>query len=198
MKAFAISVLSVVCMSGCGLLLAPPSTPSVSEAERIEAIVQRGVQAMQRGDLTRADAAFALALEIGSSAAALDGHGCVALLQGDFEVAERYFLTALGQDPKYRGALGNLALLYDISGRPVEAAALYESAIRALPTNVALRNNFAALLADNKEQKTFSGRQGAEDPTGLKYSRAARELRKAATLAAHPIVMSNLERMEAP
>jgi Tfp pilus assembly protein PilF len=109
------------------------------------------------------------------------------MLRGNFDEAERFFLAALQRDPSYRGALGNLALLYERAGRRGEAIALYSAALKSLPSNVQIRNNFAAALAGGGR-----GRNTAAE------ARAIQELRKAAVLAPHPIIMRNLEVLEAP
>ena len=166
----------------CGLLIQGcAELPGVDphEALRAESLLDQGILKLRQGQLDDAAAAFQVAYEIAPSAGALDGLGCVALLSRNFAQAERLFLRALETEPEYRNALGNLGLLYELTGRRREALQLYQAAIRSNPRNFRFRNNLAALLAEGAS----SERERAE---------ALNQLREAAALASHPLIMSNL------
>jgi Tfp pilus assembly protein PilF len=181
-------VVIILLLNGCVPMAAP--TVDLETSRQQEALISQGVALMRAGAFNEAEAAFLMALDFGPSASATDGLGCVAFLKRDYARAEAHFIAALEQDPEYRGALSNLALLYEVSDRPQEARRLYRAALHSAPHHTRARNNYAALLVEEAER---TGR-----PARAERDSAIRELRKAAALAAHPLVVSNIRSLEAP
>jgi Flp pilus assembly protein TadD len=140
-------------------------------------LVDQGVKKLHEGKVDEASMAFSLAAELAPLAAAVDGQGCVALLKGDFARAEELFNRAYQMDNSYDDALGNLALLMDLTGRPEKAKALYNQAIDKIPDHVGFRNNKAALEYDRGERKMV----------------VIQELEKAALIGDSPVVKANLD-----
>ncbi len=165
-------------LSGCLL------QPTMSEERYRQALqlIDQGTNNIRGGRLQEANTAFSMAEELAPIAAAVDGQGCVALLLGDFDLAERLFLRAYNMDGTYDYALANLALLNDIRGKRDEAKRLYNSAVASLPESVAARNNRAALEYDLGEGKM----------------KVVNELEKAKLVAEHHVVVENLSRLERP
>jgi Flp pilus assembly protein TadD len=165
-------------LSGCSL------QPRVSDERYYQALqlVDRGTNKIREGKLQEANTAFSMAEELAPLAAAVDGQGCVALLSGDFDRAERFFKRAYDMDGTYDQALANLALLNDIQGQRDEAKRLYDKAIESLPESVAARNNRAALEYDRGERKM----------------EVVHELEKAGLIADHHVVRENLGRLGYP
>jgi Flp pilus assembly protein TadD len=116
-------------------------------------MIDQGVLQLRLGKLEDAAASFRLTRELGAEAHGIDGLGCVAFLQGDYEIAESRFKEALQVDPGYVTALANLALLYDLLGRVNEATRLYEIVVQRDPTNFRSRNNFGVLLIRDGERE---------------------------------------------
>jgi tetratricopeptide (TPR) repeat protein len=145
-------------------------------------LVDQGTIHLRQGKVRDAQVAFSMAEELAPIAAAVDGQGCVALLSGEFDRAERLFKRAYDMDSTYDHALANLALLKDISGQHDEAKRLYDEAIEALPESVAARNNRAALEYDR----------------GARKMEVVEELQKAGLIADHPVVRENLSRLGSP
>jgi len=170
--------LCILTIVGCSV--APP--PDAGRQRQAESLVEQGTQHLRRAQLVEARASFQVAFEVGGLAQALDGLGCVDVLEGNYGRAETYFLKALETDPEYRTPLANLGVLYDLLGREKEARQLYRAALRSSPGNPRIRNNLAAVLLD-----------GAK--SGKSEERALQEFRKAAALAPHPVIVSNLESM---
>jgi tetratricopeptide (TPR) repeat protein len=81
-------------------------------------------------------------------AAAVDGLGCVALLEGRYEVAERYFWEAYEMDRTYEEALVNVGLVKELRGQREEARAIYLEYLGKNPLSAVARNNLAALEYD--------------------------------------------------
>jgi tetratricopeptide (TPR) repeat protein len=100
----------------------------------------------------------------------------VALLEGRYDSAERYFREAYEMDRSYDEALVNLGLLKELQGKPLEAQAIYLAYLEKNPTSGSARNNLAALEYDR-------GR-GTMD--------TVEELEKAIVLLNHGVVRDNL------
>lgn len=113
--------------------------------DRAYQLVEDGTKALRAGKLEDADAAFSIAVDLAEVPAAVDGRGCVALLKGDWERAERFFLKAHALDGDYTRALGNLGLLRDLQGRKEEAKILYSKVLTYDPENWEVRNNLGVL-----------------------------------------------------
>ena len=145
--------------------------------EDAEKLIDHGVEALRAQRLPEARAFFALAYELAPLAAALDGQGCVALLEGNTELAEQLFRRAYASDTTYDEALAHVGLVLDLTGRQEEALEAYESFIAAQPSEFSSRNNRAALTFDRGE----SGGSVRD------------ELRKAAILLDGGVVEDNLK-----
>lgn len=165
-----------LCLAGCsgrGVL--------VDEHQRAMVLVDQGTIQLRRGELEGAQASFEMARQLGGLAQALDGLGCVALVRGDFGLAEEYFLAAYQRDATYDNPLANLALVYDLTGRHQEAEKLYRQALTREPMNIAARGNFYSFISDS-----LVGRE-AEARRGFLHAQA---------LGDHPILRENLRRLE--
>lgn len=143
--------------------------------QRALSLVDEGTSLLREKKLSEAGVVFSMAAELAPLAAAVDGQGCVALLQGDLERAEALFERAYGMDQTYDEALGNLAVLKDIQGDSREALRLYTRFLEAHPESGVVRNNKAALEYDLGERRM----------------RVAQELQKAERLSEHGIIRDN-------
>lgn len=164
-----------LCLVGCsgrGVL--------IEEHQRAVTLVDQGTLQLRQGELEGAQASFEMAIQLGGLAQALDGLGCVALLRGEFKLAEEYFLAAYERDSTYDNPLANLALLYDLTGRRPEAEKLYLKALGQDPMNIPTRGNFYSFISDS-----LIGRE-AEARRGLLHAQA---------LGDHPILRENLRRL---
>lgn len=153
-----------------------PVRPSMTA----QSLIDVGTLHLRQGALADAGAAFSMALELSPIPEALDGLGCVHLLNQEWDQAEAFFKRALEVDPSYTRALSNLALLYEVSGDTTQAEAYYREAIAAEGENFKLRNNFAAFLHDKERE----------------HGRTEHLLRQAKAIAPHPIIQKNLEHLE--
>jgi len=170
---YATAVCVLVATSGCFL----GGQVREDRYQQAVGLVDQGVKKLHEGKVDEASMAFSLAAELAPLAAAVDGQGCVALLKGDFARAEELFNRAYQMDNSYDDALGNLALLMDLTGRPEKAKALYNQAIDKIPDHVGFRNNKAALEYDRGERKMV----------------VIQELEKAALIGDSPVVKANLD-----
>ena len=152
--------------------------PSLDDMRESRRLVNQGTLFLRQGLLDQARASFSMARELDGSAAAIDGLGCVAMLEQRFEIAQRYFIRAYELDNNYADALGNLALLYELYGYLNEAETLYRRALAIDPKNFRTRNNYAAFLHDHR---------------GGKDIRVEDEFNKAFSLTPHPLIKANLE-----
>jgi len=139
-------------------------------------LVDDGTSLLRQRQFLEAHAAFSAASDLAPIPAALDGQGCVALLEGDFERAEGLFQAALDLDGSYSEALANLALLKDLSGDNEKALEMYNQYLTGAPESGAVRNNKAAL----------------EYERGGGTISAAREMAKAGLLSDREVIQSNI------
>ena len=112
----------------------------------------------------------------------MDGLGAVAFLRGDYTLAQRYFVQAYQSAPDYSEALANLARLYEAMGYDQQAQLLYLRAIAENPADFRARNNLAGYIYTH----------GSVDA----LPRAHQELLKAQALSDHPLIESNLSKVE--
>jgi tetratricopeptide (TPR) repeat protein len=115
---------------------------------KAEALVDVGTRLLRERRLVDARKAFELASELAPVASAVDGLGCVALLEGRYDSAEGYFRAAYEMDRSYDEALVNLGLLRELQGRSSEARAIYLKYLEKSPSSGNARNNLAALEYD--------------------------------------------------
>lgn len=150
----------------------------VSELDfvRAQELVDRGVLYLKIYDFSHATAAFTLSLEIAPSAAAIDGLGCVALLEGDFDEAEKLFKRSVDFDSSYSGGLVNLGLLNELRGDRARAKSYYEKALSSSPLNGRALQNYGALEFDEGAAHEVS--------RGL--------ILQAEALMKHPLINNNL------
>ncbi|NDF15993.1 hypothetical protein EB061_11860, partial [bacterium] len=111
-------------------------------------MVDVGTRFLRERNFSEARQAFELASELAPMAAAVDGLGCVALLEGRYEVAERYFWEAYEMDRTYEEALVNVGLVKELRGQREEARAIYLEYLSKNPLSAVARNNVAALEYD--------------------------------------------------
>jgi tetratricopeptide (TPR) repeat protein len=147
--------------------------------QRALSLVDEGTTLLRQRKPTEAGVLFAMAAELAPLAAAVDGQGCAALMEGDLTRAEELFEKAYDMDETYDEALGNLALLKDIQGASQEALKLYARFLEAHPDSGVARNNKAALEYD----------------LGARRILVAQELEKATRLSEHGVIKDNLERL---
>ncbi len=166
-------LMMIVLLSGC---MFKGSVPQ-ERYDRAMQLVDEGTIQLRQGKLDQALVAFTMAYEIAPVAAAVDGQGCVALLQGRYNEAEGLFDKAYGMDRGYDNALGNLALLMEITGRSAVAEKYYNQVVTAFPEHPGFRNNRAVLEYDRGERKML----------------VVQELKKAGLVAEHGVVKANLE-----
>jgi Tfp pilus assembly protein PilF len=147
-------------------------------------LIDQGVAHLREGDTLRAASAFKLSAEVAPSAAALDGLGCVAMLNGHLKEAEQLFYQAVDLDPQYGQAYANLALLYEATGNDELARESFNQALELDPAIATTRNNYAAFLAQSS---------AVDHDRGERMLAAQAELLKAQALLEHPIIEENLK-----
>lgn len=145
----ALLALVVVASSGCYFGKPIPD----ERFQRALKLVDEGTAHLREQKLADAKAKFSLASDLAPLAAAVDGLGCVALLEGDFSRAEELFVRAYEMDGTYDESIANLALLMDITGRHERALELYDQYLAMAPDSASTRNNRAALEYDRGERK---------------------------------------------
>ncbi|RIL08251.1 MAG: hypothetical protein DCC75_09410 [Proteobacteria bacterium] len=163
----------------------PPIGTKLEDGQALS-LVDRGTLHLRHGELDKAYASFTAAYQIEESAAALDGMGCVELLRGEFEVAERNFIAAITADPEYSQARGNLGLLYELRGKKLEARQMYQSAMALDPKNFHAKNNLAGLLVELERE--LGGGSGLRGEARL-------ILLQAEALSGHPLIKENVSRL---
>lgn len=166
-------LLCLAHLVGCFI---PGSVPE-SDARKADALVDVGTRFLRERRLSEAKKAYELAAELAPVAAAIDGLGCVALLEGLYEVAEGYFVEAYEMDRSYDEALVNLGLVKELQGEPAEAKAIYQAYLEKHPSSGSVRNNLAALEYDE-------GRRTIETVSSLE---------KAIVLSNQGVIRDNLE-----
>lgn len=124
-----------------------PLRPDPTLQQKALYLVDQGVAHLRRGEFDRAEASFQVARELAPLAAAADGLGCVALLQGRSAQAEQFFEEALELDSGYTEVLGNMALLYEHTGQVERAELMYQRALHEDPDSMRVRNNYGVFLA---------------------------------------------------
>lgn len=186
---FAFGLLVAVAGLFPGCITASSGGSSFSAAKNAGFLVDEGTSLMKQGELKRAEASFKLALEVAPLAAAYDGLGCIAFLQGDMMQARQLFIIAYDMDPSYERPLANLGLTYEAEGDTIKAREFYETALRKDPRDFMVRNNYAALLqanaAESKNQRE----------TLMRRDQVLELLLQAEALSPHPLIKKNLERI---
>ena len=137
----------MVCAALLSSCVRPPPIPE-DRFQRAEELVDVGTQFLRQREFREARKAFELASELAPVAAAVDGQGCVALLEGRFEDAEEFFTEAYQMDRGYDEALANLALSKELQGEQDDAKAMYMEYLENNPDSAKVRNNLAALEYD--------------------------------------------------
>ena len=171
------AMVSVVVAGSVGCML-PRGVPDERYRQALR-LVDEGTHLLRARRLVEADATFSIAADLAPLAAAVDGRGCIALLSGDYSGAERFFVEAYQMDRSYDEALGNLALLYDLTGDLARAREIYEMLFETVPDNPATRNNYAAVLY----------------ALGSNEGEVEHELRKAAALSGNGVIVDNITRV---
>lgn len=139
-------------------------------------LVDVGTGFLREHDLREARKAFELASELGPIAGAVDGLGCVALLEGRYAEAETLFTKAYEMDRTYDDALANLGLLKEVQGHREEARIIYMEYLEKNPASAGIRNNLAALEYDS----------------GRRRMKTIETLEKAITLSDQAVIRDNL------
>jgi tetratricopeptide (TPR) repeat protein len=128
------------------------------------------------GNFAEASRFYEVAAELAPVAAAVDGLGCIALVEGRYDEAESFFREAYQMDGEYDEALLNLGLLRELQGRQEESRDIYLNYLEKYPDSVRARNDLFALEYDRGR-----GKMGI-----------LRELAKAQTLSDDPVVRANV------
>ncbi len=158
-------LLVLVCLEGCaGQAPLPPKAVTLNQA---------GVEALEQGDLTVAEARFALALEYHPRFVdALVNLGLVELQRGNFAQARQRLDEAVGINRHIAQPHHGLGLLEERRGKPARAAEHYRDALRVDPGFVPARANLARLyfegdrLDDAREQFLRLVQVAPDDPHG--------------------------------
>lgn len=167
------SLLFLIILSGC-VFPKDRNPGDISESDRLAA---QGLMHLRAKQYDQAESAFTLSNEIWENAPAIDGLGCLAFYQKDYEQAEKFFKKAHQVNPKYYNSIGNLALLYEVTNRKDSANELYREALEGDPKNFKIHNNFGGFLFDNYSREE-------------KYSlEAEKELLKAQSLAPEDLLV---------
>jgi tetratricopeptide (TPR) repeat protein len=165
-------LLWVLVLSSC---VRQPPIPE-DRFHKSQLLVDAGTQLLRRRELQDARKAFELASEIAPVAAAVDGQGCVALLEGRYADAERFFREAYGMDKRYDEALVHLGFSQELQGEFEEARDMYQEYLRNYPDSAVGRNNLAALEYDQGNGKI----------------RTVEALEKAITMSDQAVIRDNL------
>jgi Flp pilus assembly protein TadD len=104
-----------------------------------------GAKALEDDQLDIASASFRISQQLAPSAEALDGLGCVALLEGDLDRAEALFFEAIDIDGRYYNVYSNLALLELARGAIPVAKYYFRKSLANDKLNFRSRSNFAIL-----------------------------------------------------
>lgn len=176
MKQVIVALIICLLFSSCTMI---PRQQTEAE-KRALALVDKGIMHIRSGKLRDAEASFQVALDVAQTPEAYDGIGCVRMLQGKYDVAERYFYHAYNLDKSYSHVYTNLAMLYQLQGRVHDAATMYEYALQSDPEDFRARNNYAA----------FTQAYGVADKSAI-----LEELERAHALAPHPLIADNIEQM---
>jgi Flp pilus assembly protein TadD len=158
-------LLVLVCLTGCaGQAPLPPKAVTLNQA---------GVEALEQGDLTVAEARFALALEYHPRFVdALVNLGLVELQRGNFAQARHWLDEAVGINRHIAQPHHGLGLLEERRGKWARAAEHYREALRVDPGFVPARANLARLyfeggrMDDAREQFLRLVQVAPEDPHG--------------------------------
>jgi Tfp pilus assembly protein PilF len=142
-------VVWVLALTGCA------RNPPVPEErfQRAQHLVDIGTEFLRRRELREARKAFELASDLAPVAAAVDGRGCVALMEGRYADAEDLFGEAYAMDRTYDQALANLALTRELRGEVEDARSMYLKYLDNHPDSAQVRNNLAALEYDRGKGK---------------------------------------------
>ncbi|RMG40802.1 MAG: tetratricopeptide repeat protein [Candidatus Dadabacteria bacterium] len=172
--------LAALIMSGFVQVGCAPAVvkPDFAAKQKAQALVDKGTLALRAGELEKAAAAYSVATEVAPIAAAYDGLGCVAFMDGRYRQAESFYKKALELDENYYDVLGNLALLYHQQGKDKLARRYYLEALKKQPDNYRVRNNYAVFLYEK------IGPYNAEI-----------ELKKALSLVEHPVIVNNINKL---
>lgn len=136
--------LGVAVLVGC----APRPRVPEDRFQRAQDLVDIGTEFLRRRELREARKSFELASDLAPVAAAVDGRGCVALLEGRYMDAEELFREAYNMDRDYDEALANLGLVKELQGEVDEARSMYLEFLDNHPDSARVRNNLAALEYD--------------------------------------------------
>ncbi len=128
-----------------GLFSVIPST--FASYHQVQALFEKGFEALQNGEFAKAISFFDQVLEIDPNyVPALNNKGSALRILGMYEEAIIYFDKALEIDPNYVNALSNKGVaLYDL-GKYEEAIVSYDKVLEIEPDNVKALNNKNKLL----------------------------------------------------
>jgi tetratricopeptide (TPR) repeat protein len=182
-----LSILAYTNLIACSFI---PEKP-VAEIAKAKDLINQGVYQLETGYPEQALATFEMSFEIYPHAEALDGIGCVYLYLNELEEAEEYFILATEFDPSYPTALGHLATIYEIRAYPDLANKYYLAALEQDPKDVRIRNNYAAFLFDQTQNKSITNTEKSVLGQNIR-----RELLRVNSLTNSDIIKDNFKIME--
>lgn len=133
-------IIHWICMVGCSI----PSTNS-NHIHDAEVLTSHAKQYLQIGLIEEAKAAFEYSWELYPNPEALDGLGCIKVIQRDLSGAKRIFENITLRFPNYSSVKRNLGVLSEVEGDSVSAISYYNEALKADPSDAMARNNLAVI-----------------------------------------------------
>jgi tetratricopeptide (TPR) repeat protein len=192
------------------LLTACRSIPQVTNAlsKEVEFIKadqyhEEGVRLLRNGDFKDAEQAFFLSIDTFPTTKAIDGIGCVMILQGRYSEAKMLYQRLVAEHSDYAQGMSNYAYLLENLGDNEGARKLYAQALSIDKENIAAINNSIV----NQEnflvaQKEYDQSIQKEKRKSYSYSQQRQEslredniaqLRRAKVISPHSIVTNNLK-----
>lgn len=122
--------------------------------QKLEELIRVAILHLRKGtsdSYLHAAAEFELARELApDDPRILDGLGCVAVRQQNFNTAEHLFKEAILRNNSYDRAYAHLAYIADMRGEKKAAEELLAIAVKINPLNYRARNNYAVLLVEQE------------------------------------------------
>lgn len=156
------------------------NAPDTTPAQRAEASLARGLAYVRAGQTDKAKADFADTLKVDAgNAEALNGNGAALALEGQFPQAVTEFVKAIKANQYLTEAWTNLATLYLLGGKWVDADLLCAAAVQRDPASAEalLGQGLAQLMAGNKDGPKLLDRALQVDPRNLQVQMAIGLLR---------------------
>jgi tetratricopeptide (TPR) repeat protein len=160
---------------GCGTYVR--ETPDFQTQQ----LIDRGVAFLELGQYSLSEASFQMALEHQATPEGYDGLACTYLRAGKYTQAKSILDSLNEWFPSYEPLANRYAYLYDQQGNKKVAQHLYQKATAIDPSDVAARNNLAAL--------------SYEKGGNFNKIRAKQYLEEALVLQPEPSILHNLSKV---